>query len=116
VVTGGMSTIALVAAVAVELLATAGLISVAARIYERSIVRIGAPVSLRSALAAGGAAGRHARTHVPPALRQGAAVAALVGGVIVGTSRPAGLVLIATGLLLTVLHRSGRHHPPRPHG
>ena len=44
------------------------------------------------------------------------AVAALLGGVIVGTDETLGIVLIATGLLLVILHRYGRHHRPTPHG
>lgn len=46
-VLGDMSVVGLVLAVVVDLLATAGLIALAARIYERAILRIGAPVSLR---------------------------------------------------------------------
>ena len=45
-VLGDMTAIGLVGAVAVDLLATAGLILLAARIYERAILRIGAPVKL----------------------------------------------------------------------
>ena len=45
-VLGHMSAIALALAVALDLLATAGLILLAARIYERAILRIGAPVKL----------------------------------------------------------------------
>ena len=52
VVLGDMGAIALVAAVAVEPLATFALIRVAAGIYGRSILRIGAPMSLCSALGA----------------------------------------------------------------
>jgi ABC-2 type transport system permease protein len=116
VVLGDMGAVGLIGAVAIELLATLLLVRVAAGIYERSIMRVGAPISLRSALAAGGVATDRARIDVPPALLQGAAVAALIGGVIVGTSRPAGIVLIATGLLLTLFHQHGRRHPPTPHG
>jgi ABC-2 type transport system permease protein len=112
VVLGDMAAVGLIAAVAVELLATFLLIKLAAGIYERSILRVGAPISLRSALAAGGAATEHARIHVPPTLLQGAAVAALLGGIIVGASRPLGIVLVASGMLLTVLHQYGRRHPP----
>lgn len=46
-VLGDMSVVGLVLAVVVDLLATAGLIALAASIYERAILRIGAPVSLR---------------------------------------------------------------------
>ena len=53
VVLGDMGVVGLIAAVAVELVAIFLLIRVAAGIYERSILRIGAPISLRSALAGG---------------------------------------------------------------
>jgi ABC-2 type transport system permease protein len=80
VVLGDMGAVGLIASVAVSLLATFLLIRVAAGIYERSILRVGAPISLRSALAAGGVATDHVRVDVPPAMLQGAAVAALIGG------------------------------------
>ena len=58
-----MGAIGLLAAVTVELFATFLLIRVAATVYERSILRIGAPIALRSALAAGG--GSATRRHRP---------------------------------------------------
>ncbi len=51
-VLGTMSTIEFAAAVGLDLLATAGLILLAARIYEPAILRIGAPVKLQRLLAA----------------------------------------------------------------
>jgi ABC-2 type transport system permease protein len=116
VVLGDMGAIGLAAAVATELLATLLLIRVTAGIYERSILRVGAPISLRSALATSGAATEHARIHMPAAVIQGAAVIALLGGVIVGADKPLGILLVATGLLLTLLHQYRRRHPPPPHG
>jgi ABC-2 type transport system permease protein len=110
VVLGDMGAIALVAAVAVELIATLALIRVAAGIYERSVLRIGAPISLRSALGAA-----PARVRVPDPVLQGAAVVALLGAVIAGLDTPLGIALIAAGLLLVVLHRQ-RRRPPAPHG
>ena len=53
VVLGDMSALGLLAAVTVSVLATLLLIRVAARIYERSVLRTGAPISLRTALAGG---------------------------------------------------------------
>ena len=50
VVLGDMGAVALVASIAVSLLATFLVIRIAAGIYERSILRVGAPISLRSAL------------------------------------------------------------------
>ena len=50
VVAGDMGAIGAVLAVGLELLATVGLILLAARVYERAILRIGAPVRLRGLL------------------------------------------------------------------
>jgi ABC-2 type transport system permease protein len=115
VVLGDMGTMGLLAAIAIELLATFLLIRIAAGIYERSLLRVGAPISLRSALAAGRTATAHSHIRIPPALLQGAAVAALLAGIIVGTSEPLGVVLLATGALLVILYQYGRRHPPTPH-
>jgi ABC-2 type transport system permease protein len=110
VVLGDMGAIGLLAAVTVEVLAAILLVRSAAAIYERSILRTGAPISLRSALV-----GERWRIHVPPALLQAIAVAGLLGGVIAGTSRALGVALIATGLLATVAYQYERHHPRTPH-
>jgi ABC-2 type transport system permease protein len=110
VVLGDMGAIGLLAAVAVELLATFALIRVAAGIYERSVLRIGAPISLRSALGA-----TPARVRVPEPVLQGAAVVALIGAVIAGLDTPLGIALLAAGLLLLVLRRQ-RRRPPAQHG
>jgi ABC-2 type transport system permease protein len=103
VVLGDMGALELMAAVAIELLATLLLIRLAASVYERSILRIGAPISLRSALA--GAAGG-----VPVRLVQATAVVALVAGVVVGTGEPLGIALLATGGLLVILLQQARRH------
>jgi ABC-2 type transport system permease protein len=50
VVGGDMGALALSATIGLELLATAGLILVAARVYERALLRTGAPVRLRGLL------------------------------------------------------------------
>ena len=50
VVAGDMSAIALATAIGLELLGTVGLILLGARVYERAILRIGAPVRLRGLL------------------------------------------------------------------
>ena len=112
VVLGDMGAIGLVAVVAIELLATFALIRVAAGIYERSILRVGAPIRLRSAFATTGVATDPSRIHIPVAVLQGGAVIALLGGVIVGTGKPLGIVLLATGLLLVVLYRRRRRSSP----
>ena len=49
-VLGDMNALGLIAAVIVDLLATAALMMLAARIYERAILRIGAPLKLRGCL------------------------------------------------------------------
>lgn len=102
-VLGDMGALGLTAAVAVELIATFLLIRVAAGIYERSILRVGAPISLRTALGAR----ERPPLKLPTPVLQGAAVAALLGGVVVGTSRPLGILLVASGLVVTVLVRRG---------
>ena len=63
VVIGDMGAAGLVAAVAIELVAILIVVRVAAGIYEHAVMRIGAPISLRSALKATG----HARAaiHLP---------------------------------------------------
>ena len=109
VVLGDMGAFGLAAAVAIELLATFALIRVAAGIYERSILRVGAPIGLRSALRLEGRA-----PHVPDAAVQAAAVVALLGGVLVGTDEPLGVALVAAGLVLVVLQRYRRHRSPAP--
>jgi ABC-2 type transport system permease protein len=104
VVLGDMGALGLAAAVAVDLLATAGLMLLAARVYERAILRLGAPVKLGRVLAPQPARLRK--------LRRGLAVVALVGGVVAGLDRPLGIALIAVGLLLTAV---GRHGPRGAH-
>ena len=53
VVAGDMGAVGLFCAIGVELLATVGLVLLAARVYERAILRIGAPVRLRGLLRGG---------------------------------------------------------------
>ena len=122
VVLGDMSAVGLVGAVAVDLVATLGLILLAARIYERAILRIGAPVKLRRLLASGtrhaetgDLAAGHARFTPSVDLAVGWAGAALIlaGAVILITrlSEPVAIVLIAIGLLLKALRESGKRGP-----
>jgi hypothetical protein len=66
VVLGDMGMAGLVGAVAVELLAVVLLTRVAAGVYERSILRIGAPIGLRSALVTRSGS-RRLRHHRPDA-------------------------------------------------
>ena len=103
-------------------MATAGLILLAARIYERAILRIGAPVKLRRVLAGrtrqaetADLAAAHARLTPSVDLAVGWAATALIlaGAVILITrlSEPVAIVLIAVGLLLKALRESGKRGP-----
>jgi hypothetical protein len=47
---------------------------------------------------------------------QGTAVIALLSGVIVGTDKALGIILVAAGLLFVIFHQYRRHRPPAPHG
>jgi len=60
VVSGDLAAAALAAAIVLDVVATLGLIWIAARVYERAILRIGAPVRLRS-LFGGAPANRSSR-------------------------------------------------------
>jgi ABC-2 type transport system permease protein len=97
-VLGDMNAAGLIAAVAIDLIATAGLVLLAGRIYERAILRIGAPVRLRNVLGR-----RPARAGLPDAAGRGVAVLALLAGVAIGLHHPAAIVLVGFGLLLVVV-------------
>ena len=122
VVLGDMNAIGLIAAVAVDLLATTGLILLAARIYERAILHIGAPVTLRRVLASrtrqtetADLAPARARLTPSVDLAVGWAATALIlaGAVILITrlSEPVAIALIALGLLLKAVGESGKRGP-----
>ncbi|MGZ4277557.1 MAG: ABC transporter permease [Solirubrobacteraceae bacterium] len=109
---GDMGVAELGAAIALDLLATAALILLAARIYERAILRIGAPVKLRRALwgrsRPGAARPREGAT--ADLLLRGASVALIVaGGLLLSQSTAAAIGLIALGLLLTAVRRMHTH-------
>ncbi|MGZ4307230.1 MAG: ABC transporter permease [Solirubrobacteraceae bacterium] len=137
-VLGDMSVVELLAAVAIDLLATAGLILLAARVYERAILRVGAPVKLRRLLASRaerttpGTAhpqgtqtmdrtGPHNRMNSDETRQSGLAdtvlrviaVLMLLAGVAIGLSEPPGIALMAAGLLLVILLETRKHHPRR---
>jgi hypothetical protein len=122
VVLGDMSAVGLLGAVAVDLLATAGLILLAARVYERAILHIGAPVKLRRVLtsrthqaktAEHGAVHVQLTTSVDLAVRSAATALILAGAVILITrlSEPVEIALIALGLLLKALRESAKRGP-----
>ena len=139
-VLGTMSTVEFAAAVALDLLATAGLILLAARIYERAILRIGAPVKLQRLLAArsrqmrrvdAGVKGTQImknadtdkaalatdQSRLSPmadvALRM-LAVVLVIAGAVIGFGKPIAIVLVAVGLLLLILEQALKHLPRRP--
>jgi ABC-type transport system involved in multi-copper enzyme maturation permease subunit len=97
-VLGDMNAAGLIAAVAIDLIATAGLIVLAGRIYERAILRIGAPVRLRHLIGR-----RPARAGLTDAAGRGVAVLALITSVAIGLHHPAAIVLVGFGLLLVVV-------------
>ncbi len=139
-VLGSMGTLSLAIAIALDLAATAGMILLAARVYERAILRTGAPVKLRRVLAIHSSLLRRAEsssggtqtmkqtdTKAPAAkatdtrlatitdlvLRMGAIVL-LIAGVIIGFSHPIAIVLAAIGVLLLVLDQSLKYWPRKP--
>jgi ABC-2 type transport system permease protein len=118
---GNMGALGLAVAIAIDLLASAGLILLAARVYEGAILRIGAPVKLRGLLTA-----RTHRTepaqarprHLPStdaALRV-VAIALLLAGVAIGLSHAVAIVLVVLGLLLIALLQSRKRHGPKRAG
>jgi ABC-2 type transport system permease protein len=118
---GNMGAIGLVAAIALDLFATAGLILLAARIYEGAILRTGAPVKLRGLLASlsqqtqsAEAESRHLAS-TDAGLRV-AAVSLLLGAVAVGLSHPIAITMIVLGLLLVALLQHRKRHRPKGAG
>jgi ABC-2 type transport system permease protein len=138
-VLGDMNGIEFVASVVVDLLATAGLIVLAARVYERAILRIGAPLKWSVAVAGHPRGlrpgiprskgtelmnkadtqsrpagvpdtGRRDRFDLPVRV---AAVVLLLGGVVSGLSHPVAIAMLALGLLLVVVLESRKRRPGR---
>jgi ABC-2 type transport system permease protein len=139
-VLGDMNAFELAITVLLEILATAGLILLAARIYERAILRIGAPVKLHLLLA------NKPRQSQPDAQPQGtrminnartdktdpshagqprlspiadlalriAGVALVLAGAMTGFGKPVAIALVAAGLLLITVEQSLKHWPRRP--
>jgi len=118
-VLGNMTVFELGLAVAVDLIATAGLIVLAARVYERAILRIGAPVKLRRLFGAGlghsqgSGSGLERYPRAVDIAGRIMAVAFLLGGAAIGFGKPLSIVLIVAGLLLVVA--LARHKPHQPH-
>jgi hypothetical protein len=138
-VLGDMTTLALALAVALEVLAIAGMVLLAARTYERAILRIGAPVKLRrlfavrpqSHLASPTPKGRQ-RTRTAISKQEGfsggqprlsptadralrlIAVALVIAGALIGFGKPIAIALVAVGLLLLIIQQTLKHLPRRP--
>jgi ABC-2 type transport system permease protein len=118
-VLGHMTVFGLALAVAIDLIATAGLIVLAARIYERAILRIGAPVKLRRLFGVGSG---HSRGGAPALERypravdiagRVVAIGCLLGGAAIGFGKPLSIALILAGLLLVVALERRKRQPPR---
>ena len=139
-VLGDMSAVGFALAVALEVIAIAGMVLLAARTYERAILRIGAPVKLHrlfaprsqqpqpvSAAAKGAESIKTAATdkealttgqlRLSPtadvALRM-IAVVLVIAGAVVGFGEPISIALVAVGLLLLIIDQTLKHLPRRP--
>ena len=128
-VLGHMGALPMAATIALDLLATVGLVILAARIYERAVLRIGAPVKLQRLFADR----RHAATPSPTTTKDGlamknrprlspmadvalriAAVALLLTGVALGFDQALAIVLAIAGVLLLTLEHALKHGGSRP--
>jgi hypothetical protein len=107
--------------VIVELLGTAGLILLAARIYERAILRIGAPIKLRRLFASGshqiqrgeGSARRDGPVRHLDVAGRIVAIALLLGGAAIGLGEPLSIAMILAGLLIIAALERCKRQPPR---
>ena len=139
-VLGDMNEIGLALSVVLEFLAIGGMIVLAARAYERAILRIGAPVRLQRLFASrsqhphgvsGAAKGtqsiktavtdQEALTTSQPRLSPKAdvalrlvAVVLVIAGAVVGFGKPIAIALVAAGLLLLIIDQTLKHLPRRP--
>jgi ABC-2 type transport system permease protein len=119
-VLGDMTTVALTASVAIDVLATAGLVWLAGGIYERAILRIGAPVKLRRVLARRPGRSQPAVLKLTGPRHAGwlevtlrvVAVALVLAGVVIGFEHVVAIVLTGLGILLIAVLQ-GRRHGPR---
>ncbi|HEX5622208.1 MAG TPA: ABC transporter permease [Solirubrobacteraceae bacterium] len=111
VVLGDMSALAVLASIGLQITATVLLVIISARVYERAILRIGAPVSLHAVLR-GTTAHEPVRERELRTLLNWAAALTLVATILLELPFAAGAIIAA--LLLTVARRHGRRSPPRP--
>ena len=139
-VLGDMTAFGLAVSVMLEVLAIGGMIVLAARIYERAILRVGAPVKLhrlfaprsqqphRVSTTAEGTQGiktapskqeglssgqRRLSPRADWALRLIAAVL-WIAGVVIGFGKPIGIALVVVGLLLFIIDQRLKHLPRGP--
>ena len=139
-VLGDMTAFGLAISVMLEVLAIGGMILLAARAYERAILRIGAPVKLHRLFAA-----RSQQPHRVSATAKGTqriktavsrqeglstgqprlspkadlalrliAVVLVIAGAVVGFGKPIAIALVAVGLLLLIIEQTLKHLPRRP--
>jgi ABC-2 type transport system permease protein len=139
-VLGHMSWMAMSAAVALDVLATAGLILLAAGIYERSILHTGARAKFKRVLTArsqqpkpADARPKGTRTMKPPDTHQAESdsakrrltpkvdlalrmvgVTLVLAGALIGFGKAVAIVLVAAGLALIILDQSLKYWPRRP--
>jgi lysylphosphatidylglycerol synthetase-like protein (DUF2156 family) len=120
-VLGDMTVPALVLAVVINLIAIVGLTVLAGGIYERAILRIGAPVKLREMLErrAGrlvpsrpGNVSPERRRWVELAMRA-AAIVLLLGAVVIGFEHAVAIVFVVLGIALVVVLQSRGQGPRR---
>lgn len=120
-VLGNMNGVELSLAVALDLLATAGLIMLGARVYERAILRTGAPLKLRRLLAITGGrtepkpvgASQPRSAYLADQALQWAAAALLIASVLIGLSHIVAIVLLVLGVLLIGLRQGHKRWPHR---
>jgi ABC-2 type transport system permease protein len=140
IVLGDMTAVALALALALEVLAIAGMILLAAHIYERAILRIGAPVKLRRLIAPRSqqprsvSATANATQRIKTAVRRQErlssgqprlspkadlalrliAAVLWIAGVVIGLGKPISIALVAVALLLLIIEQILKHLPRRP--
>ncbi len=132
-VLGDMNALGLAVAIMLEAIGTGALILLAARAYERAILRIGAPIKLHRLFATRltrmpGAGAHRQRAETAPATHDGrrqlsrvadvalrtAAVLLLVAAALIGFGRPVAIALLAVGLLLLIIDQTLKHRWGRP--
>jgi hypothetical protein len=139
-VLGDMTAVGLAISVVLEVVAIGGMTALAARTYERAILRIGAPVKLHRLFAlrsqqphgvrttAKGTPGLKTAASKQEGLSSGqprlspvtdvtlrtAAVVLVIAGAAVGFGQPIAIALVAVGLLLLIIDQTLKHLPRRP--